>query len=66
MKTNTKKNEKNVGQCGIQLGNSVWEQYCAEHGIDKTGGKQKAEDNSFQCFFEESGSGLYVTKKHQC
>ncbi len=22
-----------VGQCGIQLGQTIWEQYCAEHGV---------------------------------
>ena len=62
-KINKKKQKtQNVGQCGIQLGNSVWEQYCAEHTIDKTGHKAKSEDNSFQCFYEESGSGLYVPR----
>ena len=24
-----------VGQCGIQMGATVWEQYTAEHGITK-------------------------------
>ena len=23
----------NVGQCGIQMGSTIWKQYCAEHGI---------------------------------
>eukprot|EP01084_Bolivina_argentea_P258834 436526_1 len=27
----------NVGQCGIQLGSAIWEQYCAEHHIGKDG-----------------------------
>ena len=31
----------NVGQCGIQLGQAVWEQYCDEHNIDITGKKTK-------------------------
>jgi len=52
----------NVGQAGIQLGNAVWEQYCAEHGISSTGHKAKAEDVSFKCFFEETGSGQYVPR----
>ena len=25
---------RSVGQGGIQLGNNVWELYCAEHGIE--------------------------------
>ena len=37
----------NVGQCGIQLGQAVWEQYCAEHNIDTTGKKPKGDDLSF-------------------
>eukprot|EP00484_Ammonia_sp_Unknown_P001022 CAMPEP_0197019730 /NCGR_PEP_ID=MMETSP1384-20130603/318_1 /TAXON_ID=29189 /ORGANISM="Ammonia sp." /LENGTH=45 /DNA_ID= /DNA_START= /DNA_END= /DNA_ORIENTATION= len=37
----------NVGQCGIQLGQAVWEQYCAEHAIEVDGKKPgKIEDDS--------------------
>jgi len=32
----------NVGQAGIQLGNCVWKQYCAEHCI-KPDGTQEAD-----------------------
>jgi tubulin alpha len=53
----------NIGQAGIQLGQAVWEQYCAEHEIDKTG-KRPAEkgDVTFKCFFEETGSGQFVPR----
>jgi tubulin alpha len=53
----------NVGQAGIQLGQAVWEQYCAEHEIDN-GGKRAAEkkDVNFKCFFEETGSGQFVPR----
>ncbi|ETO29267.1 hypothetical protein RFI_07856 [Reticulomyxa filosa] len=43
-----------VGQAGIQVGNSVWEQYCAEHNISTTGKQQRViKDSSFKVFFEE-------------
>ncbi|ETO26343.1 hypothetical protein RFI_10794 [Reticulomyxa filosa] len=42
-----------VGQAGIQLGNALWEQYCAEHCIDNTGERENKnpQDSSFQTFF---------------
>jgi len=52
----------NVGQCGIQLGQAVWEQYCAEHNIDETGKKKDDKDKSFLCFYEETGAGQYVPR----
>jgi len=56
----------NIGQCGIQLGAAVWEQYCAEHKIDTNGKRSddcKADDgNSFTCFFEETGAGQFVPR----
>eukprot|EP01083_Nonionella_stella_P149304 473977_1 len=52
----------NIGQCGIQLGQAVWEQYCAEHGIDESGKKEKSEDRSFLCFYEETGAGQFVPR----
>jgi tubulin alpha len=53
----------NVGQAGIQLGQAVWEQYCAEHTIDNQG-KREADnkDVNFKCFFEETGSGQFVPR----
>ena len=53
----------NVGQCGIQLGAAVWEQYAAEHKIDNAGKKDDVgKDVSFMCFFEETGAGQYVPR----
>jgi tubulin alpha len=52
----------NVGQAGIQLGQAVWNQYLAEHGISNQGKKEKSEDVSFRCFFEETGSGQFVPR----
>jgi tubulin alpha len=52
----------NVGQAGIQLGQAVWNQYLAEHGISNQGKKEKSEDTSFRCFFEETGSGQFVPR----
>ena len=53
----------NVGQCGIQLGSAIWEQYCAEHGITIKGNNSSVhDDGTFQCFFEETGAGQYVPR----
>ena len=27
----------NIGKCGINLGQTVWEQYCSEHHMDRFG-----------------------------
>jgi len=56
-----------VGQAGIQLGNSCWELYTAEHGIEadgtmKSGQPTAKEDRSFQTFFQETGAGKYVPR----
>jgi len=53
----------NVGQAGIQLGNAVWAQYCAEHSI-LPGGKLAEEqtDKYFTTFFEETGTGQFVPR----
>jgi len=54
----------NVGQAGIQLGQAVWEQYCAEHSIDVQGTKAHKDENdqSFMCFFQETGAGQFVPR----
>jgi len=53
----------NVGQCGIQMGSTIWEQYCAEHGIEKDGSNPSThDDGTFQCFFEETGAGQFVPR----
>jgi len=55
-----------IGQAGIQMGNEIWAQYCAEHGVEKNGTRKekpnKNKDNSFQVFFEETQSGQYVPR----
>jgi len=57
----------NVGQAGIQLGNSVWKQYCSEHLIKPNGKLEEdastaAKDKYFTTFFEETGTGQYVPR----
>jgi len=52
-----------VGQAGIQLGNAVWTQYTAEHGIKPDGTlKEDAKDMYFTTFFEETGTGQFVPR----
>ena len=54
----------NAGQCGIQLGQAIWEQYCHEHKIDRIGQRDdKLEDTTFTCFFEETGSKRDQSRK---
>jgi len=58
----------NVGQAGIQLGNAVWAQYCAEHAIGPDGklpedqADLESKDKYFTTFFEETGTGQYVPR----
>jgi len=52
-----------VGQCGIQMGSTIWEQYCAEHGVTTKGSNPDThDDGTFQCFFEETGAGQFVPR----
>ncbi|ETO35478.1 Alpha-tubulin [Reticulomyxa filosa] len=53
-----------IGQAGIQLGNAIWEQYCAEHGIDNTGKKEgvQPKNDSFKAFFEETSICQFVPR----
>jgi len=56
-----------VGQGGVQLGNGIWNQYCAEHSITKQGGRdmtkvENSEDQYFMTFFEETQSGTVVPR----
>jgi len=54
-----------IGQAGVQLGNSCWELYCLEHGIQKDGqlpGDEIGEDDSFNTFFSETSSGKHVPR----
>ncbi|KAM9339216.1 tubulin alpha-1C chain-like [Symphorus nematophorus] len=56
-----------VGQAGVQIGNSCWELYCLEHGIQPDG--QMHSDNStgggsdsFNTFFSETDNGKHVPR----
>lgn len=57
-----------IGQAGAQIGNSCWELFCLEHGIDKDGSSIKADgsvnghDGKGGTFFSETASGKYVPR----
>lgn len=54
-----------VGQAGVQIGNSCWELYCHEHGIQPDGRmpeEANTEDNSFDTFFSETSHGKHVPR----
>ncbi|BFZ20137.1 hypothetical protein BsWGS_23176 [Bradybaena similaris] len=56
-----------IGQAGVQVGDSCWELYCLEHGIQPDGilpysYTMGAPDNSFNTFFENTGAGKCVPR----
>lgn len=55
-----------VGQAGVQIGNSCWELYCLEHGINKdgliSGDSPATKDDSFSTFFSETAAGKHVPR----
>ncbi|KAJ1913160.1 alpha-tubulin [Mycoemilia scoparia] len=55
-----------IGQAGVQIGNSCWELYCLEHGINPDGlaapGVVPAQNSSFSTFFSETRSGKHVPR----
>lgn len=56
-----------VGQAGVQMGNTCWELYCLEHGIQPDGQMPSSKpagqgDDSFTTFFSETGTGKYVPR----
>jgi len=54
-----------VGQAGIQVGNSCWELYLLEHGLNADGTlikESKEADHSFNTFFNETNKGKYVPR----
>jgi len=52
-----------IGQAGCQVGNSCWELFAAEHGINKDGTLSKKNDKeSPSTFFQETKSGKYVPR----
>jgi len=56
-----------LGQAGIQTGNSCWQLYCMEHGIEVDGSKSSIKqhngvDDSSSTFFSETSSGKHVPR----
>ncbi|KAF1981430.1 tubulin-domain-containing protein [Aulographum hederae CBS 113979] len=55
-----------IGQAGVQLGNSAWELYCLEHGLGFDGKpdpeKVDHDTGATETFFTETGSGKYVPR----
>ncbi|KAH7695944.1 tubulin alpha-8 chain-like protein [Aphelenchoides avenae] len=54
-----------VGQAGVQIGNSCWELYCLEHGIQPDGllpAGAAVADDAFSTFFAETGNGRHVPR----
>ena len=56
-----------IGQAGCQMGNSCWELYCNEHGINPDGTMPTdttpgEETDSFNTFFSETSSGKHVPR----
>ncbi|CAM9018723.1 unnamed protein product [Wickerhamomyces anomalus] len=57
-----------VGQAGCQIGNSCWELYSLEHGIQPDGylqeglNRPKGPEEGYSTFFSETGSGKYVPR----
>lgn len=55
-----------VGQAGVQIGNSCWELYCHEHGIQPDGkmSQEKLDnpDGSFSTFFSEVSGNKHVPR----
>lgn len=56
-----------IGQAGVQLGNSAWELYLLEHGLKADGrpdpdATDLVEGGSNETFFTETGSGKYVPR----
>ena len=63
-----------VGQAGVQMGNSCWELYCLEHGINPDGSMKPVEkkssedpaqetiDESFSTFFASTDTNRQVPR----
>ncbi|CAL9705484.1 unnamed protein product [Knipowitschia caucasica] len=54
-------------KAGVQIGNSCWELYCLEHGIQPDGqmcgsSLSSPDDNSFNTFFSETSGGKQVPR----
>ncbi|XP_038077692.1 tubulin alpha chain-like [Patiria miniata] len=56
-----------IGQAGVQMGNSCWELYCLEHGIQPDGQMPSdstvgGESDPFNTFFSETQAGKHVPR----
>lgn len=53
-----------IGQAGVQLGNSFWELFCLEHGIQPDGvmPEKHQDDKSFKSFFFENKEGKFTPR----
>jgi len=54
----------NIGQCGVQMGNSCWELYLIEHGINADGtlGPNVISDQHLQTFFHDTQQNKVVPR----
>ena len=56
-----------LGQAGVQIGNSCWELYCLEHGIQPDGTMSEdvsrhCLEQSFSTFFDSTGSNKFIPR----
>jgi tubulin alpha len=55
-----------IGQAGCQIGESVWELFCGEHGISPDGTNPSLNgedvDNAYESFFNETSGGQFVPR----
>ena len=53
-----------IGQAGVQMGNSFWELFCLEHGIQPDGvmPEKHSDDKTFKTFFFENKEGRYTPR----
>lgn len=53
-----------IGQAGVQLGSSIWELFCLEHGIQPDGImlEKHQDDRSHHTFFSENKEGKYAPR----
>jgi len=53
-----------IGQAGVQLGNSFWELFCLEHGIQPDGvmPEKHQDDQSYKTFFFETKEGKFTPR----
>lgn len=55
----------NIGQAGVQIGNTTWQLYCLEHGISPDGTRENQNDclnAGFNSFFEETHQGKFIPR----